>query len=500
MNQDAIERILRCPTLPTLPAVAVRVLELTQDNNISLDDLAEAIHNDQALAAKILRTVNSSFYGLRKPCSTIGQALVMLGLATVKSLALGFSLVSTLSDGADEEFDHIAYWRRGLYTAVAAKCIAHEAGLALEDEAFLGGLLQDMGMMAMYQGLGQAYLRVIVAAGDHRDLVRSELASIELQHPDVGAMLAERWKLPPELLVPIKYHERPTAAPKEYAPLVRCVALGNLAHDVLTDEDPRNAMARFEKRGAEWFTFAPPACDAMLKRIAEGAREISGLFRLDTGPFADADAIIQRAQDQLAHLNERSYREAVASRPEIETLLSDGDEYDPLTGVLGPEAGMAHAELAFERAIAAGKPLSVLKVCLDNINAIVQRLGTEGADAVLFETGVLLQQQFEPTGGRVSRMSPAVFDVLLANVDRLQAVRAAAELRELIQRLSAGWDLAGIESLPLTASVGVASLEPATATVFSKVQQLLTAGQRALDAACQGGGNCVRAFVPKAAA
>src|ERR1051325_6151536 len=147
MNPELIERILRCPTLPTLPAVAVRVLELTGDESVSLERLAEEIQNDQALAAKVLKTINSSFYGVRRPCGTISQAMVMLGLSAVKSLALSFSLVSSIGFG-DDEFDHVAYWRRGLYTAAAAKIIAREVGRAFEDEAFLGGLLQDVGMMA----------------------------------------------------------------------------------------------------------------------------------------------------------------------------------------------------------------------------------------------------------------------------------------------------------------------------------------------------------------
>ena len=96
MNQDVLERILQCQTLPSLPAVAIRILELTSDLNVSIAELARTIENDQGLTAKILRTVNSSFYGLRKPCPTIHQAVVILGLSAVKSLALGFSLVTSI--------------------------------------------------------------------------------------------------------------------------------------------------------------------------------------------------------------------------------------------------------------------------------------------------------------------------------------------------------------------------------------------------------------------
>lgn len=499
MNQEALERILRCPTLPTLPAVAVRVLELTQDENVSVDELARTIQNDQALAAKVLKTVNSSFYGLRKPCTTIAQAMVMLGLATVKSLALSFSLVSSIGND-DDEFDHVAYWRRGLYTAVAAKAIAHEAGLECEDEAFLGALLQDIGMMAMHQGLGQPYLRVVLGAGHHRDLVPQELASLELQHPDIGSMLAERWKLPAQLIMPVKYHERPTACPEECAPLVRCVAIGNTVHDVLTDPDPREAMRLFQSRAQRWFGFKHSTCDDLLKRIADGARQVSSLFRLDTGAAPDADDIIQKAQDQLADLNEKTYRDAVATRSEMETVLADADHIDPLTGVLAAAAGAALAETEFEAARSGGQALTVLKLNVDNFPQIVQSHGVEAGDAVLFETGAILQQQFESKGGQVARSQESVFDVIVRGLDRVSAVKAAADVRDSIRRQCRGWGLPGKQTVSLTTSIGVATMEPSTAAQFVRVQQLVTAGQRALEAASKGGGDCIKAFVPKAAA
>ena len=91
MDGQTLEKVLACPRLPSLPAVALRVIELTSDPNVQMRRLAETIQNDQGLATKILRTVNSPFYGLVKKCSPIHQAQLMLGLNGVKTLALGFS-------------------------------------------------------------------------------------------------------------------------------------------------------------------------------------------------------------------------------------------------------------------------------------------------------------------------------------------------------------------------------------------------------------------------
>ena len=112
MDTKLLDDILNCPSLPSLPAVAIRVLELTSDPDVRMDELAKEIQFDQGIAAKILRTVNSSFYGLRKRCSSIEHALVMLGLNPVKSLVLGFSLVSSVKGEEGDEFDYLGYWER----------------------------------------------------------------------------------------------------------------------------------------------------------------------------------------------------------------------------------------------------------------------------------------------------------------------------------------------------------------------------------------------------
>src|SRR5689334_20290126 len=112
MNPDVIQQIMACRELPSLPAVAAKVIELTQNPEVALGDLGAAIAMDQGLSARLLRTVNSSFFGQRGRCSSIRQAMVVLGLSAVKTLALGFSLVSAVSEMDGGGLDFVAYWRR----------------------------------------------------------------------------------------------------------------------------------------------------------------------------------------------------------------------------------------------------------------------------------------------------------------------------------------------------------------------------------------------------
>src|SRR6266566_5982179 len=97
MNTELVQRIRECSALPSLPAVALKVLELSRQDDADIAEIAKVITKDAALSSKILRTVNSSFYARSQKVSTISHAMVMLGIQSVKTLALGFSLVSSLS-------------------------------------------------------------------------------------------------------------------------------------------------------------------------------------------------------------------------------------------------------------------------------------------------------------------------------------------------------------------------------------------------------------------
>jgi diguanylate cyclase (GGDEF)-like protein len=470
MNRDTLDKILRCPELPSLPAAAVRVIELTSDPNVSLDELGSVIQNDQGLAAKVLRTVNSSFYGLRQRCATIQKALVMLGLGPVKSLALGFSLVSSIGQKRDEDFDYVAYWRRGLFSAVASKFVAESAMSKIGDEAFLGGLLQDVGVMAMYKALGADYAAALKATeGDHRRLVRIELERFELQHPDVGALLAQRWKLPEQLVMPVKYHERPTAAPIEGEEIVQCVAVGNLVHDVLTDADPAPAMRRLYERCDQWFGLTGERVDALVRRSAEATRQMSSLFRLDTGAFADADEVLQRARAQADRLVQTP---AAPQAGRVESLLIDSARTDPMTGAVSRAAFPEAVRLAVTAAHTASTHIGLLMVRADGLRELVDRGDATGDDAALALATLLA----EGVGlEAVCRLGPDLFAVIIAGADDPAVQSASARVRQR-------WNSVRPAGHELALSVGAGSRPPG-ASVASTAQTLIDAASRSLTAA-----------------
>jgi two-component system cell cycle response regulator len=161
MTPKIIERIRTADNLPSLPAVAVQVLKLTQADEVSISEIARVIQQDPALTARVLRIVNSSLFGMSRKVSSLQQAMVVLGLRTVKVMVLSFSLVDTMRSRTVGGFDFSGYWRRSLTTAVASKLIAEEVRRALVDEAFIGGLLCDLGMLAAVQCARELYMPIL---------------------------------------------------------------------------------------------------------------------------------------------------------------------------------------------------------------------------------------------------------------------------------------------------------------------------------------------------
>ncbi len=498
-----LNKILACSDLPSLPAVALRVIELTSDVDVSLKELSRTIENDQGLSVKILKTVNSSFYGLRKRCGTIDKALVMLGLSPVKSLALGFSLVSSIDDPAEAgQFDYMAYWRRGLYSGIAGKITAEHVGFEFGDEVFLGGLLQDIGMIAMYRALGEQYLEVLKNTdNNHRGLVKQELQLLDLQHPDVGAMLVQRWKLPEELSMQVKYHERPTATPSSCADHVRCVGLGNFVHDILTDEEPSAPLQSLYEKAKSWYDITPSAVDEIVEKASEAAREMGSLFNLDIGPYTDANAILaEAAKRSLAIIKESPSDTSVMSHTQEGSVLQ-GSDSDSLTGTLGPRGLDIAIREGFRLATENDEKLAIVQVVIDNFDS----LNTEHGDAADVEAAMgvagLLKQVFEGHGGVICRAAPNTFAIVLSGMGRLFATNLAEQFAKDLALAAKVWTAPATDKpLRIFASIGIAALESDTRHIFTQPAKLVIASSKAIKAAQDAGSGNMRVFQPKSTA
>ncbi len=499
MDTDLLADILNCPNLPSLPAVATKVLELTADPDVKMSEIASQISMDQGLSAKVLRTVNSSFYGLRKRCSTIEKALILLGIGPVKSLVLGFSLVSAFDGDEGDAFDYSSYWKRGLDTAIAAKIIADHMEFKSEaDECFLAGLLQDIGMIAMFRAMGDRYVEVVSDAGsDHSKLAPAELKEFELQHAGVGASIAEKWKLPNEISVSITYHERPTACPSEYSKIARCVALGNLVHAVLISEFPTDALRACYGRGKQWLDLSESAIDDIIVETGKAAREMAMVLEVNVQQYDSPEDILSRADRQLIEMT-RDHEVESYSAKEVESLAEGIEAVDPLTGVLN-KIGFMHAVGQIYSTVKPGEvDVTVMQLSMSGLDDVSKNLGPTVHDDIVIGTSTLLLRTFEPMGGAICRLGEHIFGVVLPEVDRQAAISLSKTMTEGFNESLKRWipDIPEIESL-VCVHIGLATLCEETAMMFVSPEKLVLASTKAVQVAKGAEKSAIRSFIPK---
>jgi len=490
MNQELLERVLQSPRLPSLPTIALEVIDLVRQQDVNIKQIANTIQLDPALSSKILKTVNSSFYGQAYQISTISHALVVLGLNSVKTLALGFSLVANLKHSEETGFNHLDFWKRSLYTATAARSLAKQAGMVQQEEAFLGGLLQDLGMLAMSQTLESDYAAITQLAPEHRDLRRLEQEHLGMDHAQVGAALAETWKLPPLLLSPIKFHEDPESAPEEVRDLVHCVSLGNRVAEVFTSENPGTALQEYYEQCEDWLSLDKSVAEPLLSLIHNDTREMKRLFDLPTGEFGNPDDILGRANEALLHISLQQQQQTTQleqqNRELTQQALTDG-----LTGCANRRSFNETVQEQFDLVKKTGMPLSLLFLDTDHFKKFNDTYGHQTGDRVLVEKARVLRENV-PSPGVVCRYGGEEFAIILPETQRIDAAKLAENLRRVIEATKVESDDG--EELSITASIGVATYE---GDFFQRVEQVVKAADQAVYAAKDSGRNCVRVFTPR---
>jgi len=210
-----VEEILgKIDALPPMPAVAVRLLQAAQDPNVDLGEVGSWLERDPAMTANLLHLCNSPFYALRREVTSVRQATSLLGLKKIVQIAMTV-LSSRYLTPAQFGYDLASgeLWKNSVAAAVAAEVVAQRVGYPNVSTAYTAGLLQDVGKIVLADFVGGALTEI------HR-LVReeglpweeAERRTVGLPHPEVGAVLLERWGFPAALVESVRTHHRPTEA------------------------------------------------------------------------------------------------------------------------------------------------------------------------------------------------------------------------------------------------------------------------------------------------
>ncbi|MDZ4755568.1 MAG: GGDEF domain-containing protein [Phycisphaerae bacterium] len=462
MNNAALEKVFAAPNLPTLPAVALKVLELTNRPDVQLRQVASVIENDQAIATKVLRTINSSFYALSRRCGSIQQAIALLGLQTVKGLVLGFSLAKSMDGGGEQDigFDFMTYWRRCIYTAASARHLATLTRRCDPEEAFVAALVQDVGMVALWRAYGDRYLQIVDAVGkDHRRLVSMERKAMEVDHATVAGEMTRRWRFPESVIEAVRFHHDSERASLATMQIARTVELAGMATAIVMGETPRpyEAMTQFRNCAFEWFDIKGNIPASLLQVFADKAQDMARMFGLNVGASPDIDAILEHAA--------RARDEQALPTVDLDDVLEADcrEQTDPVTGLPDKTVFLRDIEGAFQQSSSGGSVtgtgIGVIVAALDDGKQTNEKYGVSGGDAALRFVAESLSQC---TGrfGRAYRFVGVAVIALLPKVDLEQLCRVAeatrAKVAESVVRVGGTSATAAVK---ITASCGVAICE-----------------------------------------
>ncbi len=252
-NASLTNVIARIGELPVMPQIVGKVMELTSDPNVSVSEVTRVIEKDPALAAKLLKVSNSSYYGMRQVVGTLKLALVILGVREVRNIVVAVSVVDALRDGPTEILlNQHGLWRHSIVVAGVAKKLGVHTQLSLQGEDFVAGLLHDIGKMVLWRQLEQEYRELYLRAKrDDAALHELERAKYGFDHADVAAALASAWSLPESLRsAMLHHHDGPSRdiAKAKSPRLAALVRIANLAaHDDWSRESPEDLASCTEK-------------------------------------------------------------------------------------------------------------------------------------------------------------------------------------------------------------------------------------------------------------
>jgi putative nucleotidyltransferase with HDIG domain len=219
-------------SLPTLPTVVTKMIELVDNPKTSAASLARLISTDQALTAKILKLANSAYYGFPREISTVNMAIVVLGFNTVKDMGLSLSVFEVFKDAdTGAHFDVSKFWEHSIACGAASRMLARRLKYRFVGEAFVAGLLHDIGKVILNQYVHKEFVEIIaIAATGETTIEIAENSIIGTGHPQVGSWLAEKWNLPKIIVESIAFHHDPWEAKTEPL-LVAIVSVANyLSH------------------------------------------------------------------------------------------------------------------------------------------------------------------------------------------------------------------------------------------------------------------------------
>lgn len=303
------EKIETSKQLPSLPHILLKLIETCNKKDAKIKEISLIISKDSSLSAKVMALVNSAYHHLPQKVASIEQALILLGIDTVKNIAISASIKNVFNIAkAQKDFDLKGFWRHSLMCAILSKSIAIKTGYSSPEEAFLAGLVHDIGKLVLWINFTEQYKDIAESCSNNIDLLLAREIQLGASHPEVGAWLIRQWKLKSFISDAVLYHHEPVARIFHAPPLIKIVYIAN----IMSAEENQGNKVNFEL-AREIFGFS----DEELEELNSNAREEIE----HVAQFLGVDLSLKESTEKIVYDRDLKVRENLAREVEEATLL-----------------------------------------------------------------------------------------------------------------------------------------------------------------------------------
>ena len=477
---QTLTQIVKSDRLPTLPSIALRVIELAREPEPDFREVASVIRTDPALSWRLLRTANSALFGLGKPVTSVESAIPLLGLTLVRTMVLGFALADQSPVFAERSRAMENLWRSSLTQAVFAEQLAAEIHDADPATFFLAALLQDIGILCFLHVDPVAYLDQVWDRCEFPDVLECERACYGFTHVELAMELLDNWGLPVDIQHAIGTHHQKMAvsSAEELSPLARTLqAAAMCGHYVVNHRRSGRhlqELAAYLKHHFHWSADRVESvlCETMLRVV-----ETASIFQFDVGVDYSHERILTDAKDLLEQIALSQH--AAESKAQA---LGQQIMQDPLTGVYNRMFLDRGLNDRLATAIRRRWTIGLMFVDIDRFKQINDQFGHRAGDEAIQQVAAILQ--------KCVRRSDAVVryggDEFLVALPKIRASEFESVCRQIETRIRE--QTFAEHGFTVTLSIGAVLYQPDKGDV-PDANWLIDRADRAMYEAKRAGGN-----------
>ncbi len=458
--------------LPVLSGAVADLLNLSQGEDSDASQVAEVIKRDVSLSAAVLRISNSSIYGFTAKIANIDQAVVFLGLNSLRNIALGIGVLNLLPP--NNKYFLSKTWQRSLITGIAARGLCNFIDHRKREDAFTAGLLHDIGLIALFNydpEKASGLLKTLEHNG--RIPLSEEEKIIGIDHVEAGRLLAKRWNLPENLVLAVKCHHdepHPECIAVGDGVLAQIVYLSSLVGDIFYLGRKRHSIQTYTECCQRLFNLSPDQSDLLLQNMHQQLVEIAEQFNIAVETEATYHEMIRKANEEIASItlsNEATKHQLLQAFEREKRLTAQLENanrklkkmaaQDGLTGLFNRQFLDEVLRKEWNRSRRYGYPVSLVMSDIDNFKVVNDTFGHQKGDRVLKKLAETLTREARASD-IVARYGGEEFAMILPQTDLKDAVKVAERFRAAVEklRISSG----GKDNISVTLSCGVSRAYP----------------------------------------